>query len=47
MLLISLLTCGIAKPVMWVIGIIEGITYLSMSEEQFYKTYIAGTKEWF
>ncbi len=44
-LLISL-TC-VGAPVMWVIGIVEGITYLTKSDEDFYQTYIANKKEWF
>jgi TM2 domain-containing membrane protein YozV len=47
MLLVSLLTCGIGGVVMWVIGIIEGITYLQKTDEQFYKEYMVGKKEWF
>jgi DNA-directed RNA polymerase subunit M/transcription elongation factor TFIIS len=47
MLLVTLLTCGIAKPGMWIIGIIEGITYLSKSDEEFYRIYMVGKKEWF
>jgi len=47
MLLISFLTCGVGSIVMYVIGIIEGITYLTRSDEEFYRTYIVGKKEWF
>lgn len=46
MLLVSLLTCGIGAIVMWVIGIVEGIKYLQMTDEQFYQTYVIGTKDW-
>jgi len=47
MLLVTLLTCGIGGVVMHVIGIIEGVLYLTKSDEEFYRTYIAGKKEWF
>jgi len=47
MLLVTLLTCGIGGVVMSVIGIIEGIIYLSKSDEEFYQTYIIGRRGWF
>lgn len=47
MLLVSLLTCGFGAPVMHIIGIIEGILYLTKSNEEFYKTYIVEKKGWF
>ena len=47
MLLISILTCGVGAPVMSVIGIIEGVVYLTMPDGQFEQTYVLGRKEWF
>ena len=47
MLLITLLTCGIASPVMHIIGLIEGIIYLCKSDEEFVRVYVDGRKEWF
>jgi TM2 domain-containing membrane protein YozV len=47
MLLVSLLTCGIGAAVMWVIGIIEGITYLMKTDQEFVDTYVVAQKEWF
>ena len=47
MLLITVLTCGIGGCVMHVIGLIEGIIYLTKSDEEFVATYVAGKKEWF
>jgi TM2 domain-containing membrane protein YozV len=47
MLLASILTCGIAAVVMQVIGLIEGIIYLTKSDDAFYNTYIASKKGWF
>jgi len=46
-LLVTLLTCGIAGTVMQIIGIIEGITYLTKSDADFVATYVTGKKEWF
>jgi TM2 domain-containing membrane protein YozV len=46
MLVVSVLTC-VGYPVMHIIGIVEGIIYLTKSDEDFYQTYIVGKKEWF
>ena len=47
MLLVTVLTCGIAGFVMGVIGIIEGIIYLTKTQEEFESIYIQNSKEWF
>lgn len=47
MLLVSLLTCGIGATVMWVIGIAEGIIYLTKTDQEFINTYIVSKKGWF
>jgi TM2 domain-containing membrane protein YozV len=51
MLLVSLLggiiTCGIASFVMGVIGLVEGIVYLTKSDSEFDATYVANKKGWF
>jgi TM2 domain-containing membrane protein YozV len=47
MLLVSVLTCGFAWPVIAIIGLIEGILYLTKSDEEFVRTYVDGRKEWF
>jgi TM2 domain-containing membrane protein YozV len=47
MLLISVLSCGTLAVVPSVIGIIEGIIYLTKSDEEFVRTYIQGQKGWF
>jgi len=44
MLVVSLFTCG---SIMAIIGLIEGIIYLTRTDEQFAATYVAGKKEWF
>jgi TM2 domain-containing membrane protein YozV len=47
MLLVSILTCGIAAPLMHLFGIIEGILYLTKSDEDFVNTYITNKRGWF
>jgi TM2 domain-containing membrane protein YozV len=46
-LIAGVVTCGIATAVMGVIGLIEGIMYLTKSDDEFYNTYIASKKGWF
>lgn len=43
----SIFTLGLAGMVMWVIGVVEGIIYLSKDQETFDRTYVYGMKEWF
>ena len=40
-------TCWLSSVVVSVIGLIEGIIYLTKSEEQFYYTYVVQKKQWF
>jgi TM2 domain-containing membrane protein YozV len=47
MLLVTVLTCGLGAIVMHVIGIAEGIIYLTKSDADFYQTYIVEQKGWF
>ena len=47
MLLVSVLTLGFAAPIMGIIGLIEGIIYLTKSDDEFVATYINGSKTWF
>ena len=47
MLLVTVLTCGFATPITHLIGLIEGIIYLTKSDEEFVRTYVEGRKEWF
>lgn len=44
MLVVSLFSCG---TVMGVIALIEGVIYLSKSDEEFVATYVVGRREWF
>ncbi|GAA4800904.1 TM2 domain-containing protein [Litoribaculum gwangyangense] len=46
-LILGVLTCGIAGWVMSILGLIEGIIYLTKSDEEFYNTYQVGKKPWF
>ena len=51
MLVVSLaggvVTCGVASFVMGVIGLIEGIIYLTKTPEEFRELYIDAQKQWF
>lgn len=47
MLLITLLTCGLGGMVTGVIGLVEGIIYLTKSDEDFYRLYAVEKKGWF
>lgn len=35
--------CGVGG----IIGLVEGIIYLTKTDEEFYQTYIVGQKQWF
>ena len=47
MLLVSLLTCGPGAILMGIIGLVEGIIYLTKSDEDFYQIYVVEKKGWF
>jgi TM2 domain-containing membrane protein YozV len=47
MLLVTVLTFGFGGMVMGVIGIVEGILYLTKPDDVFVATYVAGKKGWF
>ena len=42
-LILGVVTCGIGG----VIGLVEGIIYLTKTDEEFYQTYQVGKKGWF
>lgn len=42
-LVVSLVTCGLFG----IVGLIEGIIYLTKSDEEFVATYVTGRKGWF
>lgn len=41
------LTCGLGSIAVGIIGLVEGIIYLTKSDEEFVRTYIQGRKGWF
>jgi TM2 domain-containing membrane protein YozV len=47
MLVISFLSLGFLLGLVALIGIVEGIIYLSKSDEEFFQTYQIGRKPWF
>lgn len=47
MLLVTVLTFGLGGIVMGIIGLIEGIMYLTKSDEEFVATYVDAQKTWF
>ncbi len=47
MLVISFLSFGLLAGLVAIVGLIEGIIYLTKSDEEFYQTYQIGSKPWF
>lgn len=47
MLVITIGTCGIGSIATSIIGAIEGVIYLTRTDEEFYETYVVGQKQWF
>jgi TM2 domain-containing membrane protein YozV len=47
MLLVTILTCGFGGMVTGIIGLVEGIIYLTKSDEEFIETYQVNQKGWF
>lgn len=47
MLLVSVLTCGVGAIPMSIIGLIEGIIYLTKSDQEFQQQYGNNQKPWF
>ena len=45
--LVGFFLCWIPTGVMGVIGLIEGILYLTKSDEDFVRTYIENQRQWF
>ncbi|MCR9181526.1 MAG: TM2 domain-containing protein [Flavobacteriaceae bacterium] len=44
---LGIITCGVAASAAWIVGLIEGIIYLTKSDEEFFETYQANKKPWF
>lgn len=47
LLLSTVCTCFLGSAVTSIIGLIEGIIYLSKSDDDFYRDYIVNKKQWF
>jgi len=47
MLISSLVTFGAGLAIFSIVGLIEGIIYLSKSDQEFHQIYVVGKKEWF
>lgn len=47
MLLVTILTCGFGSAIMGIIGLIEGIIYLTKTDDEFRTTYLDNKKGWF
>jgi TM2 domain-containing membrane protein YozV len=43
----AIVTLGIATAIMGIIGLVEGIIYLTKTDEQFYEEYVVDGKDWF
>ena len=47
MLLVSVVSCGFAAGIVGLVGLVEGIIYLTKSDEEFVKVYVENRREWF
>lgn len=47
LLLVTLISCGALSFITSIIGLVEGILYLTKSDEEFESTYIIGRHPWF
>jgi TM2 domain-containing membrane protein YozV len=47
MLLATVLTCGVGAGIMGIIGLVEGIIYLTKTDTDFVNTYVTNKKGWF
>jgi TM2 domain-containing membrane protein YozV len=47
MLLVTVLTCGFGGIVMHLIGLVEGIIYLTKTDAEFHQIYEVGKRPWF
>ncbi|EDM45546.1 hypothetical protein SCB49_07052 [unidentified eubacterium SCB49] len=43
----TVITCGFGGLITSLVGLVEGIIYLTKSDEEFYQTYQVGKKTWF
>ena len=47
MLLVTILTCGFAGIIFGIIGLVEGILYLTKSDDEFVQKYVVNKRGWF
>ena len=47
MLLVTVCTCGLLYPLMHLISLVEGVIYLTKSDEDFARIYVDSRREWF
>ena len=47
MLLVTVLSFGFLSPIMVTIGIVEGIVYLTRSDQMFLQDYVVNKRSWF
>lgn len=47
LLLVTVLTCGFGGIISSIIGLVEGIIYLTKTDEEFIQTYQTNQKNWF
>jgi TM2 domain-containing membrane protein YozV len=47
MLLLTVLSCGILAWIVGIVGLIEGIIYLTRTDEDFVRQYVDSRREWF
>lgn len=47
MLIVSVATCGWGAIITGIIGMIEGIIYLTRTDEEFVRTYVQSQRNWF
>jgi TM2 domain-containing membrane protein YozV len=47
MLVVSVVTCFFAAPIMGVIGLVEGIIYLTKTDQEFVNIYVNAKRGWF
>jgi len=46
MLVASILSCGLLSPIMGILGLVEGIIYLTKTDDEFVRTYVNNKKSW-
>jgi TM2 domain-containing membrane protein YozV len=47
MLAVSVVSFGFLAGIVGIVGLVEGILYLTKTDDEFYSTYVAGRKAWF